>query len=178
MSAMQYHISLPADYDMAIIKRRITDKGHLLDGYSGLHFKAYLYSGGEQAKSYAPFYLWRCSEALSRFVTGSGFASLEAAFGRPRIDTWQPLATHIGPQLTAANYAVKKVQLVAPDQALAELLQQQLDWQDSHADALASISAFNPQNWTLMQLQLLRDKPNVVSAGESVFHCSYVALGA
>ena len=31
MIAMQYTIALPADYDMAIIRRRIAAKGHLLD---------------------------------------------------------------------------------------------------------------------------------------------------
>jgi len=40
MIAMQYRFPLPADYDMAIIDRRIADKGHLTDGFPGLLFKA------------------------------------------------------------------------------------------------------------------------------------------
>ena len=31
MYAMQYEIPLPADYDMAIIRRRVASKGHLTD---------------------------------------------------------------------------------------------------------------------------------------------------
>ena len=42
MIAMQYSLTLPADYDMAIIDRRIRDKGALLDGFPRLRFKAYL----------------------------------------------------------------------------------------------------------------------------------------
>ena len=35
MIAMQYSFVLPADYDMAIIDRRIREKGPLLDGFRG-----------------------------------------------------------------------------------------------------------------------------------------------
>lgn len=42
MIAMQYSFTLPADYDMSIIDRRIRDKGPLLDGFPNLGFKAYL----------------------------------------------------------------------------------------------------------------------------------------
>lgn len=39
MIAMQYSFSLPADYDMSIIDRRIAEKGHLLDNFPNLKFK-------------------------------------------------------------------------------------------------------------------------------------------
>ena len=42
MIAMQYSFTLPADYDMSVIDRRIADTGPLLDGFPGLKFKAYL----------------------------------------------------------------------------------------------------------------------------------------
>ncbi|MGO6908064.1 DUF4865 family protein, partial [Rhizobium ruizarguesonis] len=42
MITMQYSFTLPADYDMSIIDRRIRDKGPLLDGFPNLGFKAYL----------------------------------------------------------------------------------------------------------------------------------------
>ena len=36
MFAMQYSITLPADYDMAIIRHRVAAKGHLLDDFPSL----------------------------------------------------------------------------------------------------------------------------------------------
>ena len=63
MIAMQYRFTLPADYDMSIIERRIRDKGPLLDRFPGLGFKAYLYAvaddtaTGGRENLYAPF--WR-----------------------------------------------------------------------------------------------------------------------
>ena len=44
MIAMQYGFTLPGDYDMSIIDRRIRDKGPLLDGFPNLGFKAYLFT--------------------------------------------------------------------------------------------------------------------------------------
>ena len=44
MLAMQYSFTLPADYDMDIIRRRVASKGPLIDGLPGLGFKAYLYA--------------------------------------------------------------------------------------------------------------------------------------
>lgn len=38
---MRYDITLPADYDMNIIRNRVRDNGHLMDGFNGLLFKAF-----------------------------------------------------------------------------------------------------------------------------------------
>ena len=71
MIAMQYTIALPADYDMAIIRRRIADKGHLLDDFPGLAFKAWLHAARDDNELpsrdnlYAPFYLWRDSAGMN-----------------------------------------------------------------------------------------------------------------
>ena len=35
MYAMQYQITLPTDYDMQIIRDRVIQTGHLMDGYHG-----------------------------------------------------------------------------------------------------------------------------------------------
>jgi hypothetical protein len=40
----------------------------------------------DQANAYAPFYLWRSSSALERFVLGAPLASLTVAFGRPSVE--------------------------------------------------------------------------------------------
>ena len=44
MIAMQYRFALPTDYDMGIVRRRIVEKGPLLDDFPNLKFKAYLWA--------------------------------------------------------------------------------------------------------------------------------------
>ncbi|MFJ9690938.1 DUF4865 family protein [Kitasatospora sp. NPDC101183] len=92
MHAMQYEITLPADYDMGIIRRRVAERGHLLDDHPGLGLKAYLVRergrDGSPVNQYAPFYLWRTAEGMNGFLWGPGFRGLSADFGRPAVRHW------------------------------------------------------------------------------------------
>ena len=87
MYAMQYQVGLPADYNMQIIRDRVKKTGHLMDGFAGLEFKAYLIrekSKGAGRNVYAPFYVGEnlaiqqsfVISAVSRFRTGLFIASL------------------------------------------------------------------------------------------------------
>lgn len=92
MLAMQYTITLPADYDMAVIRKRIEEKGHLLDRLPGLGLKAYLVRErgvNGPVNQYAPFYLWTQGSAMSRFLwEGGGFQGIVTDFGRPPVRQW------------------------------------------------------------------------------------------
>lgn len=89
MLAMQYRFTLPADYDMAIVRRRIANFGHRLDACPQLIVKAYLYaqrSEGSAENLYAPFYLWNSSAGMSDFLTDEGFrGSARRSAGRVSI---------------------------------------------------------------------------------------------
>jgi hypothetical protein len=58
MYAKQYEVTLPADYDMRIVRRRVADASHILDGRAGLGLKAYVIrergSRGSPVNEYAP----------------------------------------------------------------------------------------------------------------------------
>jgi hypothetical protein len=96
MIIMQYEISLPADYDMAIIKRRIAEKGAAFDTFSGLGLKCFVVREkgqcGASANEYSPIYLWPNSDAMGNFIAGPAFAAVNNAFGRPITRTWSALA--------------------------------------------------------------------------------------
>ena len=72
MIAMQYKISLPDDYDMRIIQKRVQDNGNKTDGFQDLLFKAYLISEkgrfGNEKNEYAPLYLWKSSQGMNKFI--------------------------------------------------------------------------------------------------------------
>ena len=162
MIAMQYTTVLPADYDMAIIRRRIADKGHLLDGFPGLGFKAWLHAARDDSglpsrdNLYAPFYLWRDTAGMNAFLNGAGFAALSHDFGRPAVRTWIPWQAEMAGDLRKAPYATREI-VTLPDHAdLAE-------WQRAEAalareamneGALASVTACNPTDWTLVRFRL------------------------
>ncbi|MEV6755174.1 DUF4865 family protein [Streptomyces sp. NPDC051214] len=96
MHAMQYEITLPADYDMTVIRNRVASKGHLLDNYPGLGTKAYLIRergvDGSPVNQYAPFYLWNTPAGMNSFLWGPGFQGIVDDFGRPEVQHWTGLA--------------------------------------------------------------------------------------
>ncbi|WP_254460061.1 DUF4865 family protein [Xanthomonas sacchari] len=160
MIAMQYSIALPADYDMAIIRRRIADKGPLLDTLPGLGFKAYLVADrrdpvlpGRQ-NLYAPFYLWRDAAAMHAFLAGPAFAALCEAFGRPAVQSWMVGTAWTSAALRTARYATRELE--APSLALEH------DTDDGHAPSehlLATVRGYEPQGWTRLRFRLWRDPP-------------------
>ena len=175
MIAMQYGFTLPADYDMEIIRRRIADKGHLLDDFPSLCFKAYLYAEygddatpGEQ-NTYAPFYLWQDNEGMNAFLAGAGFAALARAFGWPSVRTWSVWRADLAADLRVAARATRELVAIAGHAPLAELREAEAHAAqvDRAAGALAAISAFDPTGWTLLRLRLWPDAHGAVAGARN-----------
>jgi hypothetical protein len=170
MIAMQYSIVLPADYDMNIIKQRIAAKGHLLDDFPGLIFKAYLTAGKNIAPAYsqdnlyAPFYLWQDSEAMNRFLGGEMFAGLAQAFGRPVIKTWSVWEHDITADIAGARFATREMATIAPYASLRETRERESAalQASSKNGALGAVSAYEPTGWTSVRLNFwadIKDEP-------------------
>lgn len=160
MLAMQYSFTLPADYDMAIIRRRIAENGHLLDGYPGLIFKTYLYAcqkdplTGSDENLYAPFYLWQDAESLNRFLLSPGFEALTRAFGRPEVRIYPLLAAALSADISQAQFASRQIEAIEPYRDLSTL-----DKPLTLNDELAHVVAWDPQSWQLIRLRLWQAPP-------------------
>lgn len=187
MLAMQYSFTLPADYDMGIIRHRIAERGHLLDDFPGLAFKAYLHASRDDRELpsrdnlYAPFYLWRDSEGMNAFLGGTGFLALSQVFGRPSISTWSVWQAHIIGDLTAAAYASREIASLPSGIALDELCQ--VESEADHAaiadGALATVSAFEPASWTRVRFRLWPSvRANLVQDGVQIYRVGHVSQPA
>ncbi|TCU15738.1 DUF4865 family protein [Rhizobium sullae] len=181
MIAMQYSFTLPSDYDMAIIDRRIRDKGPMLDGFPNLGFKAYLSARkgefGSRENLYAPFYLWQKPEGASDFLTGPGFEALTQSFGWPQVRHWIVWNAEVA-DLRAAKFASRDILPIPPYAPLAEIRREEVA--RSHAEAarggvLALISAFEPSGWSLVRFTLYRDMP-LISNGDQIYRVGHVSL--
>lgn len=171
MIAMQYSFTLPADYDMAIVRQRIAAKGHLLDQFDGLVLKSYLHATRGESSSenlYAPFYLWRDSAAMQRFLGSEGFANLARAFGWPSIRVWPVWDAYLSPEARHAHFASRVVTPIAPYADLAQLRSEARGAieRDAERGALAAASAFEPTTWTRVDFRLWNDTPPAPSAGQ------------
>lgn len=186
MIAMQYNISLPADYDMAIVDRRIRDKGPLLDNFPGLKFKAYLSARkgdavtGSRENLYSPFYVWQQEEGLSEFIYGPGFAALTGSFGRPQVNTWVVWGADTAPNVRSAKFAAREVVPIEPHASLADLRIEESEAAAqaiSNGGALASVVAFEPTHWTLVRFRLLAEPPrDPARSGLQIYNVGHLSL--
>ena len=165
MIAMQYGFTLPADYDMSIIDRRIRDKGPLLDGFPRLTFKAYLAArkqdeGFQSSENlYAPFYLWDEPEGIDAFLSSPGFAALTRDFGWPSVQTWLVWHAELGADLRAARYASREIAAIAPYSNLADTGDAAIAEARLRTGALATIVGFDPTAWKQVRFSLWAKLP-------------------
>ncbi|PDT00812.1 DUF4865 domain-containing protein [Rhizobium chutanense] len=174
MIAMQYSFTLPADYDMSIIDRRIRDKGPLLDGFPNLGFKAYLSARkgefGSRDNLYAPFYLWRKPEGASDFLCGPGFETLASAFGWPQVRTWIVWQAEISGDIASARFATRDIlqtEAYAPLADIRRAESAQTEAEIATGDALASVCGFEPTTWTRVRFRLWRELPEIDAETQS-----------
>lgn len=185
MIAMQYSFVLPADYDMAIIDKRIRDKGQLFDGFPHLRLKAFLSArrqGGDfpsTANLYAPFYLWDEPEGINDFLSGPGFAAVTQAFGWPAVTIWPVWhAEFTGAALGEATYATRSIAAIAPYSDLGQRRASATAAAEADVKngALASVAAFEPARWTLVRFQLWRSLPEKLSSDAQAYAVGHVSL--
>jgi len=166
MYAMQYEITLPADYDMQVIRRRVATKAPALDNLPGLGLKAYLIRergvDGSPVNQYAPFYLWASTEGMGGFLWGGrGFGGIVDSFGRPAVRHWTGVACLAGPARgEAPRAATRRVEPmpadIDPAAVVAEAsadLERRARAPGLHTAALA----VDPRSWELVRFALWRD---------------------
>ncbi|MFC3651646.1 DUF4865 family protein [Dyella humi] len=183
MLTMQYRITLPADYDMGIIRRRIAERGHLTDDFPQLAFKAYLYADRNQPYAagrenrYAPFYLWHDTEGMNAFLGGAGFAGVVASFGRPVVRTWSVWRAETAPDLSLATHASCETVPIPAHVALSEVRDAENAGVQADLDrgAFAAISAFDPAGWTAMRFRLWRDIADTFSESVDLYQVGHVS---
>ncbi|UNS99858.1 DUF4865 family protein [Streptomyces tubbatahanensis] len=173
MYAKQYEITLPADYDMETIRKRVSEGGHALDDRAGLGLKAYVIRergiDGSPVNQYAPFYLWNDSGAMAHFlVGGGGFQNIVRDFGRPAARHCTGIACHAGPARTALPRAASRRLTSIPSDAdpdgtglgLSALIEhetEQLRRLCGHEGVHTAALAVDPHHWQLLRFVLWAD---------------------
>jgi hypothetical protein len=163
--AMQYEITLPADYDMGIIRHRVATRGHMMDGFTGLGFKAYLIrERGDHSpvNQYAPFYVWRDISGMSRFLWGGGgFHGIVDSFGRPVVRHWTGVA-HAPGTAAQARAATRYLEPIPETADLVVLAESETAAVKSRVDTpgvYAAAVAIDPARWELLRFTLWDDVP-------------------
>ncbi|MFJ4716753.1 DUF4865 family protein [Streptomyces sp. NPDC088785] len=162
MHAMQYEITLPADYDMGVIRERVALRGHLLDDFPGLGVKTYLMRErgvqGSPVNQYAPFYLWTTAAGMNSFLWGAGFQGIVRDFGRPTVQHWTGVAYGEGaaPDGTARAAVRERTPIGAavPLPDLAARAAARTDELAATDGVLYAACGIDPRTWELLTFSL------------------------
>ncbi|NNN28978.1 DUF4865 family protein [Streptomyces sp. S3(2020)] len=185
MHAMQYELTLPADYDMGVIRGRVARVGHLLDEWEGLGLKAYLMrergAHGSPVNQYAPFYLWDTMAGMNSFLWGGAFQRLSDDFGRPSVRQWTGLAHQAGGAAgSPARVAVRRRQPVPDGAELAEVMADAVRATGRLAaedGAVLAAAAVDTGRWELVHFSLwAHDTPEAEGDVFQVLHLSAPGL--
>ncbi|PVE04848.1 DUF4865 family protein [Streptomyces scopuliridis] len=180
MHVMQYEITLPADYDMGIIRKRVAEKGPLLDDFPGLGLKAYLIrerGDDSPVNQYAPFYVWTTHAGMNSFLLGPGFAGIVRDFGRPEVQHGSGLVHLEGPaHASVPRTAVRRRQPVPEGTALSALAEEAVRETERLAGldgVVCATLALDPRHWELSQFTLwAHDTPRAVGDHYQVLRLS------
>ena len=185
MIAMQYSLSLPADYDMGIIDRRIRDKGPLLDGFPNLKFKAYLRAARGDLESrenlYAPFYVWEKADGASDFLCGPGFQALASDFGWPSVSTWIVWQACVAPDFMEAKFATREIFPLEPHARLDQIRRHENDEAMNavtSGNVLASVAGFEPTTWMRIRVTFWNTLPETrLASGVQAYRVGHISRG-
>ncbi len=165
MYAMQYEVTLPADYDMKIIRHRVATKGPALDTLPGLGVKAYLIRergvDDSPVNQYAPFYLWVSVDGMNNFLFGGGFRGFADSFGRPPVRHWSGVAFAHGPDRAAAPVlASRHTRPIAPDADATGAVEDAIDelrQRSGEPGVFLTALALDTQRWEMVHFTLWVD---------------------
>ncbi|HHV30343.1 DUF4865 family protein [Acetivibrio mesophilus] len=163
MIASQYKITLPGNYDMDIIRKRVKDNGYKTDGFYGLKFKLYLITekgiNNSLQNSYSPLYLWKDCEGLNKFLFEGFYDNIITSFGWQNVNIGVPLIDTTRQRFQDANFLFEVVGEIEPKESLN-------NFKNSIKDAILKIDAeyvviYNPDKWKYQVFYFVDDLEKV-----------------
>ncbi|MDF7675763.1 DUF4865 family protein [Neisseriaceae bacterium ESL0693] len=173
MQAMQYKISLPADYDMDIIKNRIKQNGSKTDRFPDLLFKAYLITekaAGALANSYCPLYVWKETEGMNQFIFQGFFDHIIQSFGWKNIEIGITALIELKHSFKNSHFVVEQYTDITPRLSLKDV-----DFNPiNQPDESGKVIIYNPDKWKMANFTFFEHKPvvNIDQKIYSILHLS------
>ncbi|WP_024506626.1 DUF4865 family protein [Bradyrhizobium sp. ARR65] len=166
MIIVHYGHRLPANYDIALIRKRAAERGHLFDAVPELHFKAFLLRErgqfGAIASEYSSLYLWRQGQGFRNFLVEGRYKSVTDSFGRAAIETRVALDARKGSG-RAARFLYKQEQDIPLDADLTSAFAAEIERNHAVAQEPGTVAAavgVDVQNWKFTRVLLSEHAPN------------------
>lgn len=162
MIGMQYKITLPSDYDMDIIKKRVKENGFKTDGFEDLLFKCYFIKVkglNSYENSYAPLYIWKNNIGMNKFLFDGYYDNILKSFGWQKIHIGIPIIIELSESFIASKYAVEVINEISQNETLTNFRSSILD--DSIPDKrfVGRVCIYNPDEWKYSTYYFYKECP-------------------
>ena len=178
MIASQYKITLPSNYDMDIIRKRVEDNGNKTDGFYGLKFKLYLITergkNNNLQNSYSPLYLWNDSEGLNKFLFEGFYDNIITSFGWQNVNIGVPLIDTTTQRIKEKNFLFEIIGEINPQESLNNL-------KNSIRDTIPKIEnaeyvvIYNPDQWKYHVFYFIDDLRKVKAEKGVVYNILHIS---
>lgn len=159
MIAMQYKILLPDDYNMDMIRQRVSDHGHKTDEFQDLLFKAYLISEkGDSANScneYSPLYVWKKNDGMNKFIFGGYYDNILSSFGWQKINIGIPMACCLDKDFSQSKFALEIEHEITPSKEMKTI-----GFSLSIDHCMGRVLIYNPDKWNYAEYYFCKDIPS------------------
>ena len=174
MISMQYKIKLPDSFDMNIIRERVRENGHKMDGFKDLLFKSYLISvensKNDIKKEYAPLYLWKDSEGMNQFIWDGFYDNILKSFGWQTISTGIPLAFEKKENINSSRYCVEITREISESTQM-----ERLSFSTTFEHSTSQLLVYNPEKWQCKEYYFFEELPEQME-GTNIYEILHLSL--
>ncbi|MBX4265613.1 DUF4865 family protein [Clostridium estertheticum] len=180
MIGMQYKVTLPSDYDMNIIRKRVSDNGFKTDGFLDLQFKAYLITEKDKNKnlynSYSPLYIWNNIVGMNKFLFDGYYDSILNSFGWQQINIGIPFYTKMEPNFSDSTHALEITVTIPESVSLTTFKKQQVNLETNY-EILGQTCIYNPDKWGFSKIYFFKETPDQLHDLGTIYEILHLSLG-
>ncbi len=180
MIGMQYKVTIPSDYDMNIIRKRVRDNGFKTDGFQDLKFKAYLITEKGKNKnlynSYSPLYIWNNNIGMNKFLFDGYYDNILNSFGWQQINIGIPLYTKIKSNFSDSTHVLEITGTIPESTSLTTFKKQQVDLETNY-EILGETCIYNPDKWAFSKIYFFKETPEKLYDLGTIYEILHVSLG-
>ncbi len=178
MIASQYKITLPGNYDMEQIRKRVRENGYKTDGFYGLKFKLYLITEKgvhhNLQNSYSPLYLWKDSEGLNQFLFEGFYDNILTSFGWQNVHIEVPLMDTTTEKIKEKKYVLEIARTIEPKESLNHFRNRVKESLPEMGNA-EYLVVYNPNQWKYRVFYFLDDLQGVNAENGVIYDILHVS---
>ncbi|MCB4928918.1 DUF4865 family protein [Streptococcus mutans] len=171
MQAMRYDITLPSDYDMAIIRKRVQNTGYLMDHFPGLFFKVYLINEKQEGafcNSYSPLYIWKDTKGMNQFIFDGYFDNIIQSFGWQNIEIGITSSVELAKNFKQSRYVTEGIFNILPSLSLKHSMTKET----LTTNETGKVVIYNPDKWKKTIFTFYEKKPQTLCRCFEILHIS------